>query len=668
MKINQGIIIANRYEIIEQIGSGGMALVYRAKDIKLDRFVTFKVMREDYVLNEEFQSKFEIEAKASARLSNKNIVSVYDAGQEDLVRYIVMEYIDGVTLKELIKKRGKFENDETLGVAIQIATALEHAHKHKIIHRDIKPQNILVTNNSEVKVTDFGIARAMNSNTATITSSTSSTMGSVHYFSPEQARGGYVDEKTDIYSLGLVMFEMSTGTIPYSGENAVSIALKHINDNLPDIKALNPKVSDEIIKIILKATEKSSSQRYSNISHMLKDLKRALTYEAGEIEFDNIDESPTLKLSSLEIDEIKNTSKIDLFTDVKLDLFTDNKLNYDYTSKQKNKNNAERNVIVSAILTSFLIIAIVMTIGYFKIFSNFGKDIEFDFTSIIGKSINDVEDMLKEYDLKINIASQEYSNNLEEDKIISYTLVEDKNGNVKEMNLVTSLGIESYTMPDLLNKDIDVVYNILREYPLIDNRKYISHDNVPIDIVFEQEPEPGEVVEANSTVTLYISKGAEIKQITVPTLIGLTDAEAIEVLESIGLTVGKSSSEFDDEITTGRIITQSIQAGTSVPQGTTVNYVISNGEDTSNTSNLVKKKLTVNYTNMPVNNGKVHLKILQIINGVSSDFYNGIVDVSSFPLEFTVEGNGKVIYSIYLANENEEYKLQGEEEINFSKG
>ena len=278
MKVEEGSVLGGRYEIIEKIGSGGMAVVYRARDRKLERYVTVKVLREEFTGDEEFIARFRSEACSAAKLSHPNIVRVYDVGEEDNVNYIVMEYIHGDTLKKAIKEKAPFDSRSTINVAIQMASALSQAHKCHIIHRDIKPQNILVGADGIIKVTDFGIARAA---TATTMTTTANAAGSVHYFSPEQARGGYVDEKSDIYSLGITMFEMITGVLPYQGNNSVSIALKHINEELPDIRQYNPNCSVALERIIRKATMKKSDERYANVDEMLDDLLRA-RMELGE--------------------------------------------------------------------------------------------------------------------------------------------------------------------------------------------------------------------------------------------------------------------------------------------------------------------------------------------------------------------------------------------------
>ena len=286
-------LLGNRYEIIEKIGAGGMALVYKARCRLLNRLVAVKILRPELTEDEEFITKFNIESQAAASLSHPNIVSVYDVGQQEDIHYIVMEYINGITLKELITKKGHLSWEEGLGYAKQICSALEHAHKMNIIHRDIKPHNIMVTQEGVVKVTDFGIARAV---TAATTTLGGNTVGSVHYFSPEQAKGGYTDEKSDIYSLGIVMYEMLTGKVPFNGSSPVSIAMKHINDD-PELPInINRDIPLAIQAIILKAINKDQSCRYSSASAMLKDIYKAFENPNGDfVEELSSDECPTKK-------------------------------------------------------------------------------------------------------------------------------------------------------------------------------------------------------------------------------------------------------------------------------------------------------------------------------------------------------------------------------------
>ena len=309
MVLENGMILSNRYEILEKIGVGGMAIVYKAKDKKLERYVTVKVLREEFTSDEEFKVRFKIEARSAASLSHPNIVNVYDVGEDGNIYYIVMEYVNGDTLKKAIIEKAPFDTKSTINVAIQMASALSHAHKNHIVHRDIKPQNILVANDGMIKVTDFGIARAA---TAATVTTTANAIGSVHYFSPEQARGGYVDEKSDIYSLGITMFEMITGKLPYDGDNSVSIALKHINEELPEIRQYNPNVSKSLEGIIKKATRKRADERYANIDLLLSDLIQARSDSSGDFIVQpppNSTEAPTVEMTPRELEYIQGVRR-----------------------------------------------------------------------------------------------------------------------------------------------------------------------------------------------------------------------------------------------------------------------------------------------------------------------------------------------------------------------
>ena len=272
MMLREGMFLADRYEIIEQIGTGGMADVYKAKCHKLNRYVAIKVMKSEFSQDKTFVSKFWAEAQSAAGLTNPNVVNVYDVGVENGIYYIVMELVEGVTLKKYIEKRGKLPYKEAVSIAIQVANGMDAAHKHNIVHRDIKPQNIIISKEGKVKVTDFGIAKV--ASTATI--NTSASMGSVHYISPEQARGGYSDERSDIYSLGITLFEMLTGTVPFDGDTAVSVAVQHIQDTIPAPSQLVEGIPVSVDKIVLKCTQKKTDRRYQSAYDLIVDLKKSL--------------------------------------------------------------------------------------------------------------------------------------------------------------------------------------------------------------------------------------------------------------------------------------------------------------------------------------------------------------------------------------------------------
>ena len=303
-----GTMLSGRYEVLKRVGSGGMADVYMAKDHKLNRNVAVKVLKSEYVEDEKFLKKFETEAQAVARLSHPNIVNIYDVGIEDGINYIVMELAEGITLKEYIRKKGYLSPKETVEISTQIASAISHAHKNHIIHRDIKPQNILVSDTGIIKVTDFGIAKATSSNTVT---STATAMGSVHYISPEQAKGRFCDEKSDIYSLGITMYEMVTGKVPFDGDTTVAIAIKHLQEEIVPPSIYTPELPHSLEQIILKCTQKSVDRRYQNMEDVIADLKHSLIDPQGDfVRLTTVDnDAKTVVISEEELGEIKHTPK-----------------------------------------------------------------------------------------------------------------------------------------------------------------------------------------------------------------------------------------------------------------------------------------------------------------------------------------------------------------------
>ena len=296
----EGRLLGNRYQLIERIGGGGMAIVYKAKCLLLNRYVAIKILRSEFTDDEEFVKRFRVEAQAAASLNHPNIVSIYDVGKQDDSQYIVMEFIDGITLKEYITQKGILPWREAIDIAVQICSALEQAHKNHIVHRDIKPHNIMITNEGIAKVTDFGIARAVTSATITMVGST---IGSVHYFSPEQARGSFTDEKSDLYSLGVTIYEMVTGRVPFDGESPVAVALKHIQEKAERPIDVNPSLPKGINDLILKAMKKDQNLRYQTASDMLNDLKRTLNNPNTKIAGSNAAEDlPTRKIQAVGAD------------------------------------------------------------------------------------------------------------------------------------------------------------------------------------------------------------------------------------------------------------------------------------------------------------------------------------------------------------------------------
>ena len=695
MRVGPGAIISNRYEIIEQIGSGGMSIVYKARDRKLGRVVAIKILRAEYVKDMEFIKRFDIEARSAASLIHANIVNVYDVGHENSLHYIVMEYVDGVTLKELIKEHAPFDNDEILGVAIQIASALGHAHKNNIVHRDIKPQNILVMPKGIIKVADFGIAKASSAKTITVANNA---MGSVHYFSPEQAKGGYVSFKSDIYSLGLVIFEMATGKLPFDGDTPVAVAIKQINEELPSIKKFNDNISDRIEKIVSRATEKFASRRYENIEKMENDLKRALANENringinpddsnkknndnDDDDLDSTENFATIKLNEDDIYKIKkeagNKNKIEDYDD------------YDPENELKQMKK-EKIVIRAAFITAGILIFLISFLGYKIFFSHKPVPVP----DLVNKSFEEAEEIVKKIGVKIKNSGSEYNNNIEKDKIFAQNYTEGDNlykGDVIDVKL--SLGTKKIYMPDVRNKDLFDAYNLLQSFNVKEIYEY--SESVPNNIVIKQEPSFNELIEENSEVVLYISKGKEIKNVYVPNLIGLSEANAKIKLKDLNLVVGSISKSESEKYAEGIVMGQSITGGKEVAEESIVNLIVSSGvknkkvnvspnnndsnknnnknEQKINTPEKEEKKeedetkvLVVDPVNIPSDADKVKIKILKVNADTADNFYESEVEINKLPLKFNIDKNNAGEYQIYIVDSEGNSSYQGSTTISFN--
>ncbi len=699
MHLNPGQIVVGRYEVIEQIGIGGMAIVYRARDRKLDRYVTLKVMREEFVEDEEFITRFSVEARAAASLNNQNIVSVFDVGQDGPVHFIVMEYIDGFTLKDLIKKRAPFENEQMLGVAIQIANAIDHAHSNQVIHRDIKPQNILVTSGGIVKVTDFGIARATGSKTMT---AATNVMGSVHYFSPEQARGGFVDYKSDIYSLGIVMYEMATGRLPFDAEEAITVALMHLNDPLPDIRQFNPHISDSIIKIINKATDKVSTKRYQNASELCTDLKRALTDSTGGFVVEHeLLEAHTKKISyDPKLADFRSKYSRDntpTNTTVKANVpqrsYNQDKQNTpqrDYnpdrlsTPQRQGRNpfrqsepledvsekRMERKIITYAIITAVAIIILMSAI--FFLGSNPGpkEPEEIKLPKLTGMKYTDAVKEAEKLGITLKVSQQEESDEYEEGYIIYYN-EPDKVVEGDEISVVISVGGGTYTVPSVINKDYNEALAEFREggYP-IPEVEFVSSDNIAENVIMNQEPAANTKLSKKSSVKLTVSKGPENKTVKVPTVKNLTEADGIKLIQEVGLVVGREEG-MSETVPKGVIIAQMPEPGVELNLNSTVTIIISSGPPATPSPSptpspkTVTKPLHVNLDSS-VESETVHIKILEITGAGEKVILNQEIDRNSFPFDLPVTGTGRARYEFYFANPGGQDFLFAEQEVDFT--
>lgn len=576
--LEKNMLINNRYRIQEQIGVGGMAIVYRAIDEKLDREVTFKVLKEDYINDEEFIKRFSTEARAAARLSNSNIVNVYDVGNDGNIHYIVMEYIDGFTLKELISSKAPFTDEEAVGIGLQIGAALEHAHKNGIVHRDIKPENILITksgNIGTIKVTDFGIAKATTSKTSPI-----DFMGSVHYFSPEQAKGENVDTRSDIYSLGIVLFEMVTGQLPFTGETAVALAMKHLKEPIPDIKAINPNVSDKLVSVIKKATCKEPKNRYQTIAELVKDLKYVLAeIHMSKKEKENVYTDETVIMTKDDVDTIRNSQK---HTE------NNNKKNKNNNSNKNNKKQElsqedadykkkEKKVILAAIITGIVLI-LGITMGS-RMINNTLYAGTIKVPNFVGMTSEKAEALAVRKHITIE-TKEIYKENVDEGVVADQSVK--KGERIKENETVTlyvSSGSNSVTVPKFEGYMKSKAEEIAEANNLVLVVEYVTSDELAGTVV-EQDIKEGEKVAPKSEIKIKVSSGGVDEEVKVPDFYGKTKEEAEELLKKIGLT-GKFIDGYSDTVPEGQVMDQGIDANSLTTKDTVLTLTVSQGPNKS---------------------------------------------------------------------------------------
>ena len=561
------IILDNRYEIIQQIGVGGMAKVYKAKDRLLDRFVAIKVLKEQYAEDDEFLKKFNNEAQSAAKLNHINIVNVYDIGQDlfegKKIYYIVMEYVEGETLKDLIDSEGQLSNHDIIDYSVQIAQALKSAHNSGIIHRDIKPQNILIDKYGLAKVTDFGIARV--SSNATITY-TSSILGTVHYISPEQAKGKIVDEKSDLYSLGAVMYEMATGKVPFDADNSVGIAVMHIQDKAKPAKELNPNLSDHLNYIIMKLLEKEPANRFLNASELIDSLENP--------QVNNYDKS------------MEETAKIPIVVP--------NKEQKKKKAEKKTKKKEEEAVYVSPTdeetpstkkdkpikLWPIALLALIL-VGAVYYFLSRPTDSQIEMPTVINLTQEKAVKELEKRGLKANILRTEESDEYDKGKVMK----QDPEANTKVdkgtiVNLVISAGRE-VAVPDLSGLTVAEAEEALKDVGLSIGRTSTEYDDIVAkDLILKQDPKPDTNIQAGSKVDVVVSAGAEEKivNVEVPNLLGIDENQAINLISQYGLTLRNIDYKESEDVEKGLVMSQSITSGTQVAEGSNIDIVISTGK------------------------------------------------------------------------------------------
>ncbi|MEQ6387779.1 Stk1 family PASTA domain-containing Ser/Thr kinase [Bacillaceae bacterium S4-13-58] len=557
----EGRRLSDRYQIREAIGGGGMANVYLARDLILDRDVAIKVLRLEYSNDEEFINRFRREAQSAISLSHPNIVNIFDVGEEDDIYYIVMEYVPGMTLKKYIQKYGPLEVEESLDIMQQIISAITHAHANHIVHRDLKPQNILIDHSNHVKVTDFGIAMALSATTIT---HTNSVLGSVHYLSPEQARGGMATKKSDIYSLGIVLFELLSGRLPFSGQSAVSIALKHLQSETPSLRRWNPDIPQSVENVVLKATAKDPFHRYDSIQEMGEDLATALDESRrNEQKFFIPDDG----------DEVTKAIPIitnDTFREK--DHTKDTIVHKGQTSSKSDKSGKRKATIWIASIFGVLFLAALAAIF---ILPDLLKTEEVQIPNVVGEDYEDVLNELTELGLKVN-QETENSEDIEEGKVIR--TIPKTGSTVKkgaEITVYSSLGEEKVEFKDYIGDDYDQVKAILERDGWTVNKEDQYSDD-PVGVILEQEPAAGkEVVPGETEVKFIVSLGPD--KIKVPNLIGMTEEE---VLQSIGdnFTVDMKY-DYSDTIEEGKVISQDPTALVEKEKGSIIVVTFSQGPE-----------------------------------------------------------------------------------------
>ncbi len=582
-----GKILGNRYEILEKIGTGGMATVYEAKCKLLNRKVAIKVLKDEFSNDSEFIKRFQVEAQSAASLSHPNIVSIYDVGNEDGLHYIVMELIKGKTLKEVITEKGRLPWEEAVDIASQIASGLEQAHKNHIVHRDIKPHNIIMTKDGVAKVTDFGIAKAVSNSTI---NAYGTTVGSVHYFSPEHARGGYTDEKSDIYSLGVVLYEMVTGRLPFDGDTPVSVALKHLQETPVSPIDIVPTIPKALNDIILKAMKKEVSERYESAAEMNADLKNVLkSPNTAGIQRVNKSDYPTQKIP---IVGVNNRAEVRDTTSIK-------NRNGGEEEMAKKKKITKKQAVIRLVLYLCLAVGITLVTALITsaALNMIGGNETVKVPSVVGYHKDEAEKILKEAGLEMFIEANVENADYAKDYITyqNYDGYEMKKGTT--INVKVSKGAKTVLVPKVTDMSIEAAKIKIEENNLVFKKEEEPSSTVPAGEITRQYPTFNTEVEENSEVIVYVSAGVTDGMTKVPNVYGKTEAEARQLLDTANLLirveyVKKSNAE------NGKVVDQSIEADTFVSELTEIVIMVndldgetennSNKDNTDNTDNTTK--------------------------------------------------------------------------------
>lgn len=656
-------VLAGRYEIFEKIGEGGMAVVYKARDKLLNRFVAIKILRPEYVKDTAFVESFRRESQAAAGLSHPNIVNVYDVGKEGNIHYIVMELVEGSTLSQIIKDKGHLDYKQTIEYGKQIASALTLAHKNHIIHRDVKPQNILVTETGIAKITDFGIAKAATD--ATIVTQPNTVMGSVHYFSPEQARGQYVDEKSDIYSLGIVLYEMITGRVPFDADNAVTIGIMHMNDAVTPPSQLVDGVPPGLEQIIMKATEKYQVNRFNSVEELQAALenvnfitgmiddpraagyaKPAAAAAAGAAAANAFDEDNMDKVDADELDD-------DELDEDDLDEIKKNKKRQKKQKQKDKKAQKEAKKKANKPLRKFKVIAIILAIilaipGSWLLYSGITKALEgrdVEVPDLKGMTIRQAEKALEEVDLQLKEESPVASDEYEKGEIVSQN---PPGGEKVKKNTIVRVNVcsgEDGEVPYVIGMSKTEAQEAIEAAGYKVGTISTEDSTQKKDTVIDQDPEGGVKADADTKINLVLSNGEEKEEVSVPNLGGMTKSQAKKALEKVGLKLGSAGTASSTRYAKGQVMSQNPTAGTRLEKGKTVNVTISSGPASKSVAILI------DFSGAPADeNGNFIMTVTQqnadgttktLINGKQYNKNTGNTSVTA-----TGTGNGKVIVTI----------------------
>ena len=603
--LNVGMFLADRYEILGKVGAGGMSDVYKAKDHILSRIVAIKVLKSEFSEDRTFVTKFRTEAQSAAVLEHPNIVNIYDVGSEDGLYYIVMEYVEGITLKTYIEKKGQLSFKESASIAIQVARGIEAAHGKNIIHRDIKPQNIMISTDGKVKVTDFGIAKAASSNTIS-----SDVMGSVHYASPEQARNGFIDARSDVYSLGIVMYEMITGRVPFDGDTTVAVAIQHLQEEIvkPSVYAPNIPVSFE--GIILKCTQKTPDRRYQSMAELLNDLRHALTNpnENFVVIAPLVDNSRTKVIAEEDLKEIKErgfTAEDDSDTD--LDADVDDIDDEDDGDDKLLNPKMDKAVTIMGIVTAVIILIVVVYLigsifGLFRFGSSKNTETEtetqteteteIEMIKVIGMTVDEAQAKLEDMGITVVVSGTQ-----ESDEEAGTILSQDpKEGSMIAQNSTVKVVVagqdtteaDEIDVPSVVGKTKSEAETAIKNAKFNYKETYEYSADVAADVVISQSPASGKLAEG-STIEIVISQGEQSK--TVPNVFGYAQSAAQSSLTAAGLNYSVKT-DYSDSVAEGNVISQDVEAGKTVAPGTTVTITVSLGSNTK----YYSFSYTLNYT------------------------------------------------------------------------